>query len=145
MSRSIAHFLLIFVVLACPVQCVIGGDSCCVSKAVESEVASEQPCQASDHCCHGVADGSFELTSGSDEPIHAPPSDDDCNCDCLCKGAISSASLIAQDCGATLLHCKVVCRTASTDVSRHSGMLQSDLPDALSGREIRTLRMSFQV
>jgi hypothetical protein len=145
MSRSIAHFLLIFVVLACPVQCVIGGDSCCVSKADESEVASEQTCQASDHCCHGVADGSFESKSGSDEPLHAPPSDDDCNCDCLCKGAISSASLIAQNCDATQSETAAVCRTASTDVSRHSEMSHAHSPDALSGREIRTLRMSFQV
>ncbi len=142
MTRSIAHFLLTLVVLACPVQCVIGGDLCCESKAAESEVASGQSCPASGHCCHEPTSVSPESKSCSDEPIHIPSADDDCNCDCLCKGAISSVSLIAENGGATLLHELAVCRIDNTDLSRYPVTPPPAPPDALSGREIRTLRMS---
>lgn len=144
MIRSLAHLLLILVVLACPVQCVIGGDSCCASKLDKAKAASAQTCSSIDDCCR-AASGRQESNSTDEAPKHVPESDDDCNCDCLCKGAISSASQIAQDCGTTLLDSVADCRAVITNESRHSCTPQAEPPDALSGREIRTLRMSFQV
>jgi hypothetical protein len=145
MIRSIAHLLLILVVLACPVQCVIGGDSCCASKSTEAEATSGQISPSTDDCCHLAASDRQGSTSNSEAPTHVPQSDDDCCCDCLCKGAISVASQIAEDCGTTLLDTVALSPIVSTGVSRHSGTPPADPPDALSGREIRTLRMSFQV
>lgn len=144
MIRSLAHLLLILVVLACPVQCVIGGDLCCASKSAEAEAASAQTCSSTGDCCRAASERQ-ESNSTDEAPKHVPESDDDCNCDCLCKGAISSASRIAEDCGTTLLDSVVACRAASTDVSRYSCTPQADPPDVISGRETRTLQMSFQV
>lgn len=145
MIRSLAHLLLILVVLACPVQCVIGGDSCCAAKSEKAEAASRQTCSSTDDCCRHAGIESQISNSTNEAPTRAPQSDDDCNCDCLCKGAISSSSRIAVDCGTTLLDAVAACRAVSTAVSRYSGTPQAAPPDALSGREIRTLRMSFQV
>lgn len=145
MIRSIAHLLLILVVLACPVQCVIGGDMCCASKSTKAEAASEQQCSTTNGCCHHADFESKTSNSSGEAPPHVPQSGDDCTCDCLCKGAISSASRLAEDRGATLLETGAVCRAVSTTVSRRSEIPQTDPPDTLSGREIRTLRMSFQV
>jgi hypothetical protein len=145
MIRSIAHLLLILVVLACPVQCVIGGDSCCASKATDAESTSGQISLSTDDCCRLAASERRDSKTTNEAPTHVPQSDDDCNCDCLCKGAISVASQIAEDCGTTLLDTVALGPAVSTDVSRHPGTPQADPPDALSGREIRTLRMSFQV
>lgn len=145
MIRSIAHLLLILVVLACPVQCVIGGDMCCASKSTKAEAAAEQQCSTTKDCCRH-ADFESETSNSTGEAPHPPPqSDDDCNCDCLCKGAVSSASRIAEDCGAAMFDTVAVCGVVSTTVSRRSKTPPADPPDALSGREIRMMRMSFQV
>lgn len=145
MIRSIAHLLLILVVLACPVRCVIGGDSCCASNSTIVEGAAEQRASTANDCCRHAGLKSKTSTLPGKAPTHVPHSDDECNCDCLCKGAIASASRIAEDCGTALLDVVAVREVVSTTVSRHSEIPQADPPDALSGREIRMLRMSFQV
>lgn len=149
MTRTVTHILLILIVLACPVQCVIGGDACCVSvtgdAVAESSVASQAHCAASHSCCHHVIDDDEPPTSVSDQPQHVPHSDSDCQCDCLCKGAIAASVQIAEDFGisslASLGNGSVVCAEASRSV----GVLLDSPPDPNSGREIRTLRMSLQV
>ncbi len=145
MIRTFAHLLLILVVLACPVQCVIGGDSCCASKTSEPDAASERTYSSTNDCCHHAGKEGQASKSTDELPTHVPQSDDNCNCDCLCKGAIASASLIAEDFGTPLLHAVVDSSVTDTIVSGSSETPQADPPDALSGREIRTLRMSFQV
>jgi len=145
MIRTIAHLLLILVLLTCPVQCVISGDSCCASQVTESEAGTAQTCPSSDHCCQHAASKDVCLDATHEAPTHIPRSGDDCPCDCLCKGAISSSSQIAEDPGTALLYSVADSGTAYFDVFRHTGTPQADLPDTLSGREIRTLRMSFQV
>ena len=73
--------LLILVVLACPVQCVIGGDMCCASKSTKAEAAAEPTTK--DCCRH--ADFESKTSNSTGEAPHPPPqSDDDCNCDCNC-------------------------------------------------------------
>jgi hypothetical protein len=148
MTRSIGHLLLILVVLACPVQCVIGADSCCDSGATSEHTTSgvlEQSCSSKDACCRhsGVADDAQDASN--EQPKHVPSSDDDCRCDCLCKGAISTSVQIVEDLRAVTLPAVTACDMVLSHVFGNTNSLLADPPDAHSGREIRTLRMSFQV
>jgi len=148
MTRSIGHLLLIFVVLACPVQCVIGAASCCDSGANSEHTTSgnfDQLRSSKNACCRhsGVADDSQDASN--EQPKHAPSSDDACRCDCLCKGAISTSVQIVEDFGAATLKSGGDCDTLLSHVFGYTNWPLTDSPDAHSGREIRTLRMSFQV
>lgn len=155
MTRSIAHLLLILLVLTCPVQCVITGDSCCASTP---ETASQNPladaaetCSSTHSCCHHSASdvdsaGDVDARTGTDaQQTDAPVSNDDCWCDCLCKGAISSSVRIADEFESATLNSSAAGSTDDTDLSCCVAASLTDPPDPLSGREIRTLRMSFQV
>ena len=148
MIRSIGHLLLILVVLACPVQCVIGAGSCCESGATSEHTTSgdfDQSCSSKNVCClhSGVADDPQDASN--EQPKHVPSSDDACRCDCLCKGAISTSVQIVDDFGAATLTSVVDCDTLLSHGFGYTNWPLADSPDAHSGREIRTLRMSFQV
>lgn len=145
MTRTITHLLLILVVLACPVQCVIGGELCCASETSAAEAVAESPCSSAGNCCHHSRNEPGDPTSDSEAPAPVPQSDDDCHCDCLCNGAIASASQVAEDCIAAMLHTGVVWTAEYSAAATGSAVPPADPPDTLSGREIRTLRMSFQV
>ena len=144
MTRSIGHLLLILVVLACPVQCVIGADACCATAASSSTV-DNQTCQLEDDCCHHRTDEVVSSKASDDDSSRLPKSDDDCHCDCLCKGAIAAVAQVDFNRNATTLatidDC-VVCSANELCVLRRAHF---DPPDPISGREIRTLQMSFQV
>jgi len=148
MTSSIGHLLLILVVLACPVQCVIGAGSCCDSGATCEHATSsnfDQSCSSKNACCRhsGVADDS--QNASNEQPKQVPSSDDACRCDCLCKGAISTSMQIVEDFGAATLTSIVDCDTLLSHVFGYMNWPLTDSPDAHSGREIRVLRMSFQV
>jgi hypothetical protein len=148
MTRFIGHLLLILIVLACPVQCVIGASSCCASEAPATPAASVtdgRTYRSNDNCCHHAVSGSELLDAADEHSSHIPISDEGCNCDCLCKGAIASVSQIDYSQDATTLALMVGCEFGLTCEFRGLGKAQSNPPDAFSGREIRTLRMSFQI
>jgi hypothetical protein len=149
MKRSLGHLLLILLVLACPVQCVVGGDSCCDATPTESasvsSAATARTCLESHSCCHHEADEFVHQNAADEHPAHAPLPDDDCQCDCLCKGAISASVQIVEDHSRTMLNESLPCSTVQTDAYRQLATPQTEPPDAITGREIRTLRMSFQV
>jgi len=149
MIRSVEHLLLILVVLVCPAQCVIGGDVCCASTAAgsitESSVESDSHCATSRSCCHHVVDSDVPLNVVSDQPIHFPHSDNSCECDCLCKGAIAASVQIAQDFLVASLAFRDACCVVTADAFCPASATLDALPDPISGREIRTLQMSFQV
>ncbi|MGZ0169828.1 MAG: hypothetical protein ACKVHE_09740 [Planctomycetales bacterium] len=145
MTRSIGHLLLILVVLACPVQCVIGAGSCCASESSSVSVADDQLCRSNDDCCRHAVSGSESSDAADEHSSHIPNSDQDCNCDCLCKGAIASVSQIDYSQDATIFELIDGCEVDRRCELRGLGKSQSNPPDAFSGREIRALRMSFQI
>jgi hypothetical protein len=148
MTRSIGHLLLILVVLACPVQCVIGADSCCDSGVVSEHTTSadlDQACPSQDACCRHSSVAEDSQNTSSEQPSHVPNSDDDCRCNCLCKGAISTSVQVVEDIGAARLTTFADCDTLLSHVCGTTRAPQAVPPDTHSGREIRTLRMSFQV
>ncbi len=148
MTRSIGHLLLIIVVLACPVQCVIGAASCCDSGATSEHADSvncDRLCTPMDICCVHSEFADDSQDASNEQPKHAPSSDDACRCDCLCKGAISTSVQIVEDFGAATLTSVGDCDTLLSHVFGYTNWPLTDSPDAHSGREIRTLRMSFQV
>jgi hypothetical protein len=149
MIRSVAHILLILLVLTCPVQCVVSGDSCCASASAVSSTDSltdaAESCRSSRSCCHQTASDVESCNATDEGPTQVPLSDDECQCDCLCKGAIASAVRIADDFESMAFNSIADCLTEGTALSRGLAAPLADPPDPISGREIRTLRMSFQV
>jgi hypothetical protein len=148
MTRSIGHLLLILVVLACPVQCVIGVGSCCDSGTASEPTTSaalDQSCPSKDTCCPHSRFADDSQNASTEQPQHVPHSDDACRCDCLCKGAISTSVQIVEDFDAATLTSVVNCDTVLSHMFGNPNSPLADPPDAHSGREIRTLRMSFQV
>lgn len=146
MSRYVGHILLVLVVLVCPVQCVVGAGSCCASVSDycvgSTATESDQNCPEH-HCCQSEASGPEDSVVDSGNPTHVPPVDDNCHCDCLCKGAIASASSIAYEFDAALL---MFADAVGNDVFHAAADTPSDGPPVSnSGRRIRTLRMSFQI
>ena len=151
MTRSIGHLLLILVLLACPVQCVVGGDSCCGiqsdDRPTESSVPASRTCSAGESCCHHQTEQPGEpLTADGDQQQPVPHSDTGCSCDCLCKGAISSSVQLAEELDTPILSSVITSSTVGADMTG-GGLISrpAEPPDVLSGRKIRTLRMSFQV
>lgn len=148
MTRSIGHLGLILVVLACPVQCVIAAGSCCDSGTAAAHTTSatvDQSCLSNDACCQHSSVAADSENTSSEQRQEVPLSDDDCRCDCLCKGAISTSVQIVEDSGAATLMAVADCDTVLNHVFGNPNSPQADPPDVHSGREIRTLRMSFQV
>lgn len=142
MTRSIGHHLLIILVLACPVQCVIGADACCATGSSSGSSVDNQTCQSEGDCCHHAIDSSE--TDNNDSP-RLPKSDDDCHCDCLCKGAIAAVAQVDFNQNATSLATIDDCVVCSANESCVLRRAHFDPPDPISGRELRTLQMSFQV
>lgn len=151
MTRSTGHLVLILVVLACPVQCVIGAGSCCDSGPDSEHTTSatlDQSCSSKDACCRHSSVVSIvedSQNASNEQTQHIPLSDDDCRCDCLCKGAISTSVRIVEDFGVATLTSVVDSDTLPSQVFGNTNWPLADSPDARSGREIRTLQMSFQV
>jgi hypothetical protein len=148
MTRSTGHLVLILVVLACPVQCVIGAGSCCDSGPDSEHTTSatlDQSCSSKDACCRHSSVVDDSRNASNERTQHIPLSDDDCRCDCLCKGAISTSAQIVEDFGAATLTSVVDCDTLLSHVFGTTNWPLAEPPDAHSGREIRTLRMSFQI
>lgn len=146
MFRLTVHLLLILVVLACPVQCVIGGDLCCDSDSPAATFSTaESTCHSVAPCCHHAANSTSNGNSGSESSIPLAPSDDDCHCDCLCNGAISSVSAAFEKVLTVLPLADAIAVVNAPAISRPAEASHGDPPDAVSGREIRMLRMSFQV
>lgn len=145
MIRSIAHLLLILVVLACPVQCVIGADSCCATEATSGSTVDKQTCKLKDACCHHAVDEGESFEAGDDDPSQLPKPDEDCHCDCLCKGAIAAVAQLDFNQNATTLATIDDCVVSSANEPCVLRRAHFDPPDPISGREIRTLQMSLQV
>ncbi len=145
MTRSIGHLLLILVVLACPVQCVVAADACCATESSLISPVDNQTCQLEDDCCHHAIDKRESSEAGDNDSSQLPKSGDECHCDCLCKGAIAAVAQVDFNQNATSLATIDDCVVCSANEPSVLGRAHFDPPDPISGREIRTLQMSFQV
>lgn len=146
MVRAIAHSFLILLVLACPALCAIGGGLCCGSDAAEESSNFDSACLSMVDCCHRSVAEIDEAKSRSGEPNRVPRPKENCSCDCLCEGAVTAGAQPVV--GAAALPASpahAVVEAPSLAVTTSGWLLKSNPPDVLSGREIRTLQMSFQV
>lgn len=145
MSQMLGHVLLIGVLLSCPIRCVMGGSACCADASTECQNVETDVSCCQQQACHQDTHATVDAGSNSGNSAHDPNSDECCRCDCLCKGAVPSAANITEFLVSALpiaeLAPCVDSEVANTGANAHP----PDVPNLPSGRDIRNLRMSFQV